>query len=294
MARKLSLEDRRLASAPSFDRVDVLGVAVSSIKLDEAVDTIERWINERCPNYVCITSVHGVMESRRNQRLRKIHNEAAMVTPDGMPLVWFLRLSSKSRTERVCGRDLMRELTAISALRGYRQFYYGGAEGVAQKLKRALAIAYPKLEVAGTLCPPFREVTAEEDEAIVNTINGSQPDILWVGLSTPKQEQWMGPHRPYRRSGDDRRRGGIRLFGRDETPSPALDAANWARMVVSPVLRATPVVAALRLHRAWFPATCLRHGNPSVDPVVRECTFAPSVSGVTAAAADIALRGPVA
>jgi N-acetylglucosaminyldiphosphoundecaprenol N-acetyl-beta-D-mannosaminyltransferase len=190
------MEGRRLSSAGVLhdDRVDILGVGVSSINLDDAVATIERWIGERSRNYVCITGVHGVMESRRDQRLRRIHNEAGMVTPDGMPLVWFSRLFGKSRTERVYGPDLMRKMTAVSSLRGYRQFYYGGAEGVADKLKQILVNAHPTLEVTGTLCPPFRGLTPEEDQAVVDAINAARPHIVWVGLSTPKQEFWMAEH----------------------------------------------------------------------------------------------------
>ena len=176
------------------DRVDILGVGVSSINLDDAVETIERWIGAHTHNYVCITGVHGVMESRRDQRLRSIHNDAGMVTPDGMPLVWLLRLLGKRNVDRVYGPDLMRKMTAVSSLRGYRQFYYGGAEGVADKLKQALLNAHPNLEVAGTLCPPFRALTPDEDQADIDAINMARPDIIWVGLSTPKQEFWMANH----------------------------------------------------------------------------------------------------
>jgi len=190
------MESRQLRSAGPIrdDRVDILGVGVSPINLDDAIATIERWISEGSRNYVCVTGVHGVMESRRDQRLRRIHNDAGMVTPDGMPLVWFSRFCGKSRTDRVCGTDLMRKMTAVSSQRGYRQFYYGGAEGVADKLKQALITAHPMLDVAGTLCPPFRELTPEEDRAVVAAINAARPDIVWVGLSTPKQEFWMANH----------------------------------------------------------------------------------------------------
>jgi N-acetylglucosaminyldiphosphoundecaprenol N-acetyl-beta-D-mannosaminyltransferase len=190
------MESRQLRSVGPIrdDRVDILGVGVSPINMDDGIATIERWISERSRNYVCITGVHGVMESRRNQRLRRIHNEAGMVTPDGMPLVWLSRLLGKHRTERVYGPDLMRKMTAVSSQRGYRQFYYGGSEGVADKLKQALVNAHPNLEVAGTLCPPFRELTLDEDRADIDTINMARPDIIWVGLSTPKQEFWMARH----------------------------------------------------------------------------------------------------
>jgi N-acetylglucosaminyldiphosphoundecaprenol N-acetyl-beta-D-mannosaminyltransferase len=176
------------------ERIDILGIRVNSINLDDAVASIERWIGEGSQNYVCITGAHGVMLSRRDPRLRDIHNAAGMVTPDGMPLVWLSRLLGSRRSERVYGPDLMRRLTAISAQRGYRQFYYGGAEGVAEQLARGLVDTYTNLQVAGQYCPPFRELTPEEDQTVVDMINAARPDIVWVGLSTPKQEFWMANH----------------------------------------------------------------------------------------------------
>jgi N-acetylglucosaminyldiphosphoundecaprenol N-acetyl-beta-D-mannosaminyltransferase len=175
-------------------RADILGVRVSCINMADAVATIERWICERRQNFVCVRDAHGIMASRRNQRLQEIHQEAGMVTPDGVPLVWFLRLSGHRHVERVYGPDLMRTMTGVSSQRGYRQFYYGGAEGVAETLKQMLASAHPALEVVGTLCPPFRELTSEEDQAVVDAINAARPHIVWVGLGTPKQEHWMADH----------------------------------------------------------------------------------------------------
>src|SRR5262249_36765657 len=137
----------------------------------------------------------GVIESRRDRRLRAILSEAGLVTPDGMPLVWLARWLGAKRTRRVYGPDLMQELTRLSALRGYRQFYYGGAEGVVEKLKDELVRHHPGLKVAGTLCPPFRPLTHDEDAAFVNAINAVDSQILWIGLSTPKQEYWMAEHR---------------------------------------------------------------------------------------------------
>jgi N-acetylglucosaminyldiphosphoundecaprenol N-acetyl-beta-D-mannosaminyltransferase len=160
----------------------------------DAAQEIETWISARSQNYVCIAGAHGVISSRDDPVLREIHNRAGLVTPDGMPLVWMSRALGHKRTERVYGPDLMRELSAISSRRGYRQFYYGGAEGVAERLSRTLTKDYPGLQVAGCYCPPFRELTAAEDEEVVNQINEVRPDILWVGLSTPKQEYWMASH----------------------------------------------------------------------------------------------------
>lgn len=176
------------------DRVDILGVGVSAITMRDATATLEAWIRDRRQGYVCITGVHGVMESQRDPALKAIHNGAGLVTPDGVPLVWMSRRLGFRHVERVYGPDLMREMTAISARRGYRNFYYGARPGTVGRLKEVLGRAHPGLQVVGTCCPPFRPLTPEEDEAEVREINAARPDIVWVGLSTPKQERWMAAH----------------------------------------------------------------------------------------------------
>lgn len=192
-----------MSSAPAHEgtepaplpRVNILGVAVSVITLRDAIGAIEGWVKtrSRC-RYVCITGVHGVIESQSDPILRAIHNRADLVTPDGMPLVWMARRLGRSGIGRVYGPDLMRELTDLSAREGLRQFYYGGAPGLADRLKSKLEAAHPGLQVVGTYSPPFRPMTGEEDDEIVSMLNEARPDILWVGLSTPKQELWMADH----------------------------------------------------------------------------------------------------
>jgi len=176
-------------------RVDILGVGISAIDIQAALLTIDRWIRQRQKQFVCVTGVHGVMECRRDDALREIHRAAGMVTPDGMPLVWMARRLGFPRVRRVYGPDLMREVSRLSPVMGYRHFYFGGGPGLAEALAFKLRQTYPGIDVVGTLSPPFRPVTDEEDEAIVRAINAAKPDIVWVGLSTPKQERWMSAHR---------------------------------------------------------------------------------------------------
>jgi len=179
---------------PREARADILGVGVSAIDIRRAVSIITGWIGEHTGHYVCVTGVHGIIESRSDHALREIHNKAGLVVPDGMPLVWMTRWLGYPQVQRVYGPDLMLAVTVTSAKHGYRHFYYGGAPGLAEKLRDALALAHPGLNVVGTLSPPFRDLTPEEDAAIVAEINAAQPDIVWVGLSTPKQERWMASH----------------------------------------------------------------------------------------------------
>jgi N-acetylglucosaminyldiphosphoundecaprenol N-acetyl-beta-D-mannosaminyltransferase len=162
--------------------------------MDRALARIDRWIADRDPNYVCFRDVHGVMASQRNPELQAAHENAGMVVPDGMPLVWLSRLAGFPGTGRVCGPDFMPALCRRSAMTGYRHFFYGGAPGVAERLATNLHRQVPDLQLAGTYSPPFRPLTPAEDAEVVRMINEANADIVWVGLSTPKQEKWMMDH----------------------------------------------------------------------------------------------------
>jgi N-acetylglucosaminyldiphosphoundecaprenol N-acetyl-beta-D-mannosaminyltransferase len=177
-------------------RVDVLGVHVSAVSLGDAVAEIGRWVADRQRHYVCVTGVHGVMESQRDEALRRIHNQSGLTTPDGMPLVWCAKAAGFDGMTRVYGPDLVLAVCEAGVARGWRHFFYGGGPGVAEQLAERLAERFPGLAVAGTWCPPFRELTAEEVDEVVARVDASGADIVWVGLSTPKQERWMAAFRP--------------------------------------------------------------------------------------------------
>ncbi len=175
-------------------RVNVLGVGVSAINMAQALETIEGWISRGDRRYVCVSGVHGIMESQSDPVLRDIHNSAGLVTPDGMPLVWLSRMHGYEHVERVYGPDLMLALCARSEPRGYRHFLYGGAGDVPELLTARLQQRFPRLNIVGRYSPPFRPLTGEEDAEVVRMINESGANIVWVGLSTPKQERWMREH----------------------------------------------------------------------------------------------------
>jgi N-acetylglucosaminyldiphosphoundecaprenol N-acetyl-beta-D-mannosaminyltransferase len=143
---------------------------------------------------VCVTGVHGVMECQSDPDLRQIHNAAGMVTPDGMPLVWLSKLMGQRHVERVYGPDLMLAVCQQTANMGYRHYLYGSSDAVLTQLEANLRQRIPNLQVVGAYSPPFRALTDEEDRALVARINAAAPDIVWVGLSTPKQEKWMAAH----------------------------------------------------------------------------------------------------
>ena len=181
-------------SVGGAQRTNILGVGVSAVDMAQALEMIEGWIASKEPHYVCVSGVHGVMESQRDEMLRRIHNSAGLVTPDGMPLVWLSRMKGFRHVERVYGPDLMLACCERSIAKGYRHFFYGGAEGVPERLAARLRERFPGLSVAGGYSPPFRPLSTEEDDALIRRIDETNPDIVWVGLSTPKQERWMYEH----------------------------------------------------------------------------------------------------
>ena len=181
-------------SGGPIPRVDILGVHVSAIDQAIALAEIERWIVAREQHYVCVTGVHGVMESQRDPELRRIHNASGLTTPDGMPMVWAGRRAGARWMRRVYGPDLMLAVCQRAAQLGWGSYLYGGREGIPELLAARLQERFPDLRIVGTCSPPFRPLTREEDEEIVTRINAAEADLVWVGLSTPKQERWMAGH----------------------------------------------------------------------------------------------------
>jgi N-acetylglucosaminyldiphosphoundecaprenol N-acetyl-beta-D-mannosaminyltransferase len=171
-------------------RVNILGVGVHAIDLATAIRTIFSAVEQGTGGYVCVTGVHGVMEAQRDPGFRRILNRALLTTPDGMPTVWVGRMRGFT-IERVYGPDLMLAVCEHSLQTRSSHFLLGGAEGVVDVLQRRLAMRFPGLRVVGSYAPPFRPLTDEEEESVVRHIRAVGADIVWVGLSTPKQERLM-------------------------------------------------------------------------------------------------------
>jgi N-acetylglucosaminyldiphosphoundecaprenol N-acetyl-beta-D-mannosaminyltransferase len=159
--------------------------------MNEAVARTEALIARRGKGYICVTGVHGIMEAQASEAFRDALNAAYLAVPDGMPTVWIGRLYGHKNMRRVYGPDLMLALCDRSQQTGYRHFLYGGKEGVAIELQRRLLERYPKLQIVGAYTPPFRALTENEVEQLRSQIATAKPDIVWVGLSTPKQERFM-------------------------------------------------------------------------------------------------------
>jgi N-acetylglucosaminyldiphosphoundecaprenol N-acetyl-beta-D-mannosaminyltransferase len=177
-------------------RVNVLGVGVSVLNRDTAVAAIADAVRARRKGYICVTGVHGVMEAQDDPAFRKILNDAFLCTPDGMPMVWMGRLNGHSEMRRVYGPDLMLDVCAWSEKNPCHHFFYGGAPGVVEALVEKFKARFPQLEIAGTFTPPFRPMNTVEEKQFVETVRAAKPDILWVGLSTPRQEKFMAEFLP--------------------------------------------------------------------------------------------------
>tara|TARA_B100000902_G_scaffold25371_1_gene30484 strand:- start:6833 stop:7654 length:822 start_codon:yes stop_codon:yes gene_type:complete len=173
------------------ERVNVLGVGISPINLEIAEDLIFRAIDSGEQGYIGVTGVHGVSEAQSDTKFKDILNKTFLNTPDGMPMVWYARLYGFKKVSRVYGPDLMLNICSSSVDRKVKHFFYGGREGVAEKLKEKLKEKFPNIEVAGTYTPPFRPLTNDEEIEVRNLINDSGANCIWVGLSTPKQEKFM-------------------------------------------------------------------------------------------------------
>jgi N-acetylglucosaminyldiphosphoundecaprenol N-acetyl-beta-D-mannosaminyltransferase len=182
------------SSLPAVARANVLGVGISVINMEDAVRLSDLLLQSKQQGYICVTGVHGIVEAQSDSQFRRILNSSFFTTPDGMPTVWVARLQGHRSMRRVYGPDFMIELCRLSVERGYKQFLYGGKEGIAERLAVTLAELVPGVEIVGTFTPPFRPLRAEEEAELIARVKKAQPDIVWVGLSTPKQERFMAEY----------------------------------------------------------------------------------------------------
>ena len=172
--------------------LNVLGTSVAAVNPEAAVQLITGWLSEEMTGrYVSVVDVHCIMQSYRRPDVRRAYNSADACVPDGMPLTWVGRSRGKRSMSRVYGPDLMLALLRDASRSGWSNFFLGGAEGVADDLKKNMEHRFPGLRVVGTYTPPFRPFTFEEKEALITMINELHPDLLWVGLGAPKQDLFM-------------------------------------------------------------------------------------------------------
>jgi N-acetylglucosaminyldiphosphoundecaprenol N-acetyl-beta-D-mannosaminyltransferase len=175
----------------SMGWTNVLGVRISAVNLKSATGFIQKAIEDGRKEYVCVRDAHGVVRCQDDPELRSIHNRAFLVTPDGMPLVWALKRAGHLESDRVYGPDLMLSVFEAGTSKGIRHFLYGATAETLQQLQARLLARFPEAEIAGSYAPPFHKLSPQEEADIADRLNRSGADIIWVGLSSPKQELWM-------------------------------------------------------------------------------------------------------
>jgi N-acetylglucosaminyldiphosphoundecaprenol N-acetyl-beta-D-mannosaminyltransferase len=175
--------------------VTVLGVPIDPISWDGALAQLSAWAAHHESRYVCICNVHSVVAATQDTEFGHVVNEADMATPDGAPVAWMLRRLGHTGQQRINGPDLMWRYCEQAQSRNELIYFYGSTEKTLATLKLKLLAAFPNLKIAGTISPPFRAFTPDEDGAIVEQINASGAGVVFVSLGCPKQELWMAEHR---------------------------------------------------------------------------------------------------
>ncbi|MBB5059683.1 N-acetylglucosaminyldiphosphoundecaprenol N-acetyl-beta-D-mannosaminyltransferase [Granulicella aggregans] len=176
---------------PRSPRATVLDVEIDAVNMRQALAHIDAELRSGRKGYVCLAGVHGIMEAYRDRALAQIFAEAALVMPDGMPTVWVGRHQGHHSMERVAGPDLMLEVMAGTEFRNSTHFLCGGKAGVAEELRDTLRSRFPQVKIVGTHTPPFGPMSTVQERQLTTKINRLKPDIIWVGISTPKQERFM-------------------------------------------------------------------------------------------------------
>ena len=177
-------------------RTNVLGVGIHALDLEGAVAFLVAAAQAGRTGYVCCCDVNSLSCARRDPAHRARLNRALLATPDGMPVVWLARCGDYPGIDRVYGPDLLLALSAATAGTGIAHYFYGGTEGTAGRLAASLRERFPALEVAGVRTPPFDVFPPEERDAVADEINRSGARLVWVGVSTPKQERLMAELAP--------------------------------------------------------------------------------------------------
>jgi N-acetylglucosaminyldiphosphoundecaprenol N-acetyl-beta-D-mannosaminyltransferase len=173
--------------------INVLGVNFQKLDYVTALALFQHWIDSKIAHQVCIANVHTLVSCQSDQQLRDINNRS-LVTLDGLPLVWYANLVLRANVGRVCGPDLMLNCLDHGRGKGWKHFFLGGKPEVLQDLQQKMLERFPGVAIVGLHSPPFRELSVEEDQQLVDMINASEADFLWVGLGAPKQEKWIAAH----------------------------------------------------------------------------------------------------
>lgn len=185
---------KRTVDKSAIPTCNILGVNIAAIDMEWLLDYLNDNIHALSGDYVCVSNVHTTVTAYEDQEYCKVQNGGILAIPDGGPLSSVGQKRGFKNMKRTTGPSLMGEIFKISAAEGYRHYFYGSTAETLEKLYSVLEETYPGIQIAGMYSPPFRPMTKDEDKAIVERINETKPDFVWVGLGAPKQEKWMAAH----------------------------------------------------------------------------------------------------
>jgi N-acetylglucosaminyldiphosphoundecaprenol N-acetyl-beta-D-mannosaminyltransferase len=185
-----------LPSPRDVRRREILGIPIAITSYDQAMDVMDGMISRRERGYLCAVAVHAVMVSQRDPEMRAAVTGSTLTVPDGMPLVWAANALGEHLPNRVYGPELMDRYCSRCAEKGHRVWLYGGRDqGSLMQLALNLRRRHRGIEIVGGYSPPFRALSADEEDLIAAQINEARPDVVWVGIGVPKQEKWMASMR---------------------------------------------------------------------------------------------------
>ena len=188
------MEYKRKVDKRLIPTCNIMGVDIAAINMEWLVRYLEKNISELKGDYICVSNLHTTVISYEDAVYCAIQNGGLMAIPDGGPLSTVGKKRGHKNMERTTGPSLMGEIFEISAKKGYRHYFYGSKKETLELLYQKLISNYPGIQIAGMYSPPFRALTKDEDRAVIERINETKPDFVWVGLGAPKQEKWMAAH----------------------------------------------------------------------------------------------------
>lgn len=188
------MEYVRKIDKSSIPTCNILGVNIAAINMEWLLKYLNENIDNIKGDYICVSNVHTTVTSYEDASYCAVQNGGLMAIPDGGPLSTVGQKRGHKNMSRTTGPGLMGEVFKISAEKGYRHYFYGSKEETLEMLRQKLNQNYPGIQIAGMYSPPFHALTEEEDKIVIERINETKPDFVWVGLGAPKQEKWMSEH----------------------------------------------------------------------------------------------------
>lgn len=190
----MSSEYKRKVNKSLIPTCNIMGVNIAAINMEWLIKYFDENLTEIKGDYICVSNVHTTVTSYEDDSYCAIQNGGLMAIPDGGPLSTVGQKRGYKNMERTTGPSLMGEIFKVSVEKGYRHFFYGSKEETLKVMNQKLTERYPGIQIVGMYSPPFRSLTEEEDKAVIEKINETKPDFVWIGLGAPKQEKWMAAH----------------------------------------------------------------------------------------------------